>query len=187
MWSKLFLKEPPVFTVLAVVLLVGFVMSREASFKEVLPASSFVSQNFVYVEVSGDALKPGVYQFNDGSTYLDVIKLTNGDDDDNSFNNSQWSQRLQSGEILVVDKKDRRIDILRNGWMSASKRMALAIPLHPDRMSSKDWTALPGIGDVLATRIGLDRQKNGDFGEFRQLKRVKGIGEKRIKSWESFF
>jgi DNA uptake protein ComE-like DNA-binding protein len=45
-------------------------------------------------------------------------------------------------------------------------------------MSRADWTALPGVGTVLAKRNENDRQKNGDFGRLGTLNRVPGIGKK---------
>ncbi len=71
--------------------------------------------------------------------------------------------------------------------MSAGKRIALSIPLHPDRMDLDDWSALPGIGAKLAARIETDRQKNGEFGTFENLARVKGIGQKSLSRWQKYF
>jgi competence protein ComEA len=63
----------------------------------------------------------------------------------------------------------------------------LGIRLHPDRMTREDWEVLPGIGPRLSERIEMDRQLNGDFGGYRRLERVRGIGQQRIKQWEEFF
>jgi competence protein ComEA len=71
--------------------------------------------------------------------------------------------------------------------MPAAQRMALRIPLHPDRMSAEDWEALAGIGPGLAKAIEMERQQNGDFGSLAGLQRVKGIGSKRLAAWENFF
>jgi competence protein ComEA len=54
-------------------------------------------------------------------------------------------------------------------------------------MTRDDWVALPGIGDVLADRIEIDRQINGDYGSVDALIRVKGIGKKRLEKWVDFF
>jgi competence protein ComEA len=72
-------------------------------------------------------------------------------------------------------------------WMPARQRLALGIPLHPDRMSRDDWQTLPGIGEKLAAQIELDRQKYGDFGSFEALDRVKGIGPAKLKALRPFF
>jgi competence protein ComEA len=71
--------------------------------------------------------------------------------------------------------------------MPARQRLALGIPLHPDRMSHADWVALPGIGVQLATRIEADRQKYGDFGRFEALERVKGIGPGKLRALRQYF
>nr|WP_283775430.1 helix-hairpin-helix domain-containing protein [Desulfuromonas sp. CSMB_57] len=54
-------------------------------------------------------------------------------------------------------------------------------------MTLRDWEALPGIGPKLAERIEEDRQKNGDFGVWSEVQRVKGIGPRRIEALEKYF
>jgi competence protein ComEA len=71
--------------------------------------------------------------------------------------------------------------------MPARQRLALGIPLHPDRMSRDDWQTLPGIGEKLAAQIEIDRQNYGDFGSFDALDRVKGIGPAKLKALRPFF
>ncbi|MCD6539141.1 MAG: helix-hairpin-helix domain-containing protein [Candidatus Omnitrophica bacterium] len=41
---------------------------------------------------------------------------------------------------------------------------------------------LPYIGEVLAKRIISYREKNGPFQSIEDLKKVKGIGEKKLKA-----
>lgn len=186
--AKLFSQAPPAFAVLALLILLGALLSREASTTEALPAFLPLDQGVVYVELIGDGLVSGVHQFNDGLTPRDVIKLTDPLLADNLAIDSDWLQPMRSGESFsFLIKKGQKITLLQRSWMSASHRMALAIPLHPDRMSRRDWKALPGIGDSLAERIENNRQKNGDFGCLEALARVKGIGEKRINRWKEFF
>jgi competence protein ComEA len=76
---------------------------------------------------------------------------------------------------------------IEQGWMPARQRLALGIPLHPDRMSRDDWQTLPGIGEKLAAQIEIDRQNYGDFGSFDALDRVKGIGPAKLKALRPFF
>jgi len=61
--------------------------------------------------------------------------------------------------------------------LTVREKILLGIPLDPDLMGYDEWRALPGIGPVLAHRIVDDRQKNGNFGSFRGVKRVYGIGD----------
>jgi competence protein ComEA len=178
---------PPVPVVLAAFVFLTVLLGRGASVMEDIP--SFLSQDakYVHVELTGCGLTPGVYQINDGFSLRDVIKLTIAAPDKISSSVEVYFEPVNDGAIYTIAKKDQKIKIVRRGWMSASKRIALNIPLHPDRMSRTDWVALPGIGDKLAERIHIDRQKNGDFGSLDALKRVKGIGQGRIDSWRIFF
>ena len=128
-----------------------------------------------------------MYQLNDGLSLFDVIKLTVFPANDFSLPADVPLGPAIDGAHYIVGKKQQKIEIVQRGWMSASQRIVLGIPLHPDRMSSSDWLALPGIGLKLADRIDRDRQKNGDFGSLAALNRVKGIGQKSIENWRIFF
>lgn len=189
MWAaKLFFQAPPALTVLAVLTFLGVLLGREASTTEDLPVFFPLKRGVVHVELIGDGLVTGVYQISDGLALQGVIKLTGRPLlAENLTTDLVWPQPLLGGESLRIVRKGQKITILQRGWMTASHRMALAIPLHPDRMSRTDWKALPGIGDVLAERIENNRQKNGDFGRMEALIRVKGIGKKRVDSWREFF
>ncbi len=187
MWNKAFLKAPPVLCVLVMVLFSSILLIREASNREGLPDFFPTRQNFVSVEIHGDGLAPGVYQFNDGFALSDVIKLTGLSAGGHLTNDPLLSLPLKNGEIFQLVKKGRRIESLHRGWMPASHRLAMAIPLHPDRMSASDWSVLPGVGSILAERIEKDRQENGDYGSLSALMRVKGIGKKRVDSWRKLF
>ena len=187
MRNKLFTKSPPALTVLAVLVLLTVLLSREASVTEALPAFLSNEQGLVSVQLAGVGIVSGVYQFNDALLLRDVIKLTVPSLTEKLSKDPTWSHPLRDGESFLFVKKGLQIEVLQQGWMPASHRMAMAIPLQPDRMSVHDWIALPGIGAVLADRIDNNRQKNGDYGSLNALMRVKGVGVKRIASWELFF
>jgi competence protein ComEA len=182
-----FSQAPPAFAVMALLIFLAVLLSREASTMEDLPAFLPLERGIVHVELLGDGLVPGAYQFYDGLTLRGVMKLTDTLSTENLTVDSDWLQPLRNGESFKLVRKGQKIKLLQRRWMSASHRMTLGIPLHPDRMSRTDWKALPGIGDVLADRIENNRHKNGDFGSLKALIRVKGIGEKRVDRWRKFF
>jgi competence protein ComEA len=187
MLTKLFLQAPPALSVLTVLIFLGVLLSREASMMEGLPVFLPSEQSIVHVEIAGDVLLPGVHQINDGMTLSDVIKLTDPLLVENMTGDPAWLKLLRNGESVRINRKDGEIEILQQGWMPASHRLAMEIPLHPDRMSQSDWTVLPGVGVVLADRIEKNRQKNGDYGNLNALMRVNGIGKKRVSGWRVFF
>jgi len=139
------------------------------------------------VELGSGFPEPSIHQFIDGIRCADVIKLTVGGRTTIGSDVNGLNAPVRSGEKISIDVKNDIIKGVRVSWMSAAKRIALGIPLHPDRMSLEDWQVLPGIGISLARKIEHDRQKNGEFGVFSALTRVQGIGERRLSSWNQYF
>ena len=151
------------------------------------PAFAFPEERKGFVGLQGAGLVPGVRQFSDDTRPGCANLLTGVLVGESQLNAPKHKFYARTGEKIVAVKKSRQINLFHDGWIPAAQRMALGIPLHPDRMTRDDWIALPGIGEVLADRLELDRQKNGEFGSLRALARVKGIGKKRIEKWVDFF
>jgi len=187
MQAKLYHQTPPALFVLAVFVFLFLLLSRESSIMDDFPAFLPLSDNYFYVELSGEIDSPGVYQINDGLLPADVIYLTNADVEDNFLRPLEWASPLQDGENIEIIEKEQKISSFRRDWMPASHRVSMGIPLHPDRMSFDDWQFLPGIGEALARRMELDRQEIGDFVSLEGLLRVKGVGLKSIERWRTFF
>jgi competence protein ComEA len=168
-------------------LILLFHRSRDAFPPEGPPA--FLLEDFSEIALYlGEGFStPGLHQFSDGTTLSRVIELTMPGTQVQFCQGSTLEEPLRSGELLEFFDKDRISSCLRRSWMPAGVRLALGIRLHPDRMTREDWEVLPGIGPRLSERIEMDRQLNGDFGGYRRLERVRGIGQQRINQWEEFF
>jgi len=180
-------RAPPVTLVLAVFFFLMLLMWRGTSGPEAPPFSFVPERDVLFVELRDLDQIPTVYQLNDGSLLCDVIKLTNRGPVSKDTVISGCLEPLCNGASYDIVEKERRISIVQRGWMPAGQRMALGVPLHPDRMDRSDWTALPGAGEKLAEKIHRDRQNNGDFGTLKALTRVNGIGPGKISRWEQFF
>ena len=185
--SRVFSQGPPAPVVLAASVFLAMLLMQRAPLMEELPLIFLYEPNYVHFELSGPGSSSGVYQLNDGLSVLDVIELTIFSSGHLSPSAESYVKLAINGARYGIAKKDQKIEIVQRGWMSAGKRIALGIALHPDRMSSSDWVALPGIGKKLAEKIHTDRQKNGEFGSLDALKRVKGVGPGRIANWRTFF
>jgi len=176
---------------LAVVLLfltAGIQYCRVALFmEEGSPAVSIDDSDKIWVELGEGFPEQGIHQLIDGSAPRSVIKVTLGERGPYPGIKKLLDRPLDSGEILCLRLKDTEIIKINRGWMSASQRMVLGIPLRTETMTAADWIALPGIGPKLAAAIELDRQKNGGFASFSDLERVPGIGPGRLAAWERFF
>ncbi len=142
---------------------------------------------YVAVELGRGFRDRSIHQFIDGTPLSHVMKLTDRPVARPDLVARALAKELLPGQRVDLVIKNGHIEGLTVSWMSAAKRIAVGIPLHPDRMSQSDWQVLPGIGKKMARRIEQDRQKYGDFGTFGNLRRVSGIGEKRLTSWNQYF
>jgi len=55
-------------------------------------------------------------------------------------------------------------------------------PINVNQASSKDLESIPGIGEVIARRVVDYRNQFGSFEDLEDLKKVKGIGGKKIEA-----
>jgi len=151
-----------------------------------LPAAA-VSTIPVAIQCLPEAKASKIYRFPSDSRVMDAINLTLGATLPVAPTAPCYRRRLEAGMSLVLLVQHSEIKKISMGWMPAGQRVALGVPLHPDRMTEADWQVLRGVGPALAQRIEMNRQKYGDFGTLTQLQRVKGIGAKRIRRWRKFF
>jgi competence protein ComEA len=183
--------RPPRGTTLSVVLLlVGLLvaMGRGLFSSGGEPPAFFVEPPPGFLVLLGPGFpRPGVHQFLDGTAPASVIDMTGLVPASRLADDPQLNSPLLSGEALDVICAGTQVTEIKRYWMPAGQRVTLGIPLHPDRMSREDWEVLPGIGPKLALAIDLDRQQNGDFGSIEGLRRVRGVGPKRVEEWRSFF
>ena len=173
---------------ISLLLLILIVNISRVSFQQEAD-TAFLSKNpdMVQVQLGNGFPEQSIHQYIDGSRWHNVIKMTG----------RQISSALKAPERLQRPvKTGEKIDLVLQGglvagfnlsWMPAAKRVALGIPLHPDRMTEADWQVLPGIGAQTAQMIERDRQKNGDFGSVATLSRVPGLGKKRLSAWNQYF
>jgi competence protein ComEA len=68
--------------------------------------------------------------------------------------------------------------VARSGAPSAGRPQA---KLDLNHATAADFERLPGIGPVLAKSLWEDRERHGPFRTVEDLKRVKGIGAKRLE------
>ena len=167
-------------------LLFGLDWSRSLPRSHEVPPAPVISMPYV-LDLDFGFADPGVHQFSDAQTPRSVIQMTHLPLTSGLRDDPCLDVPLASGAALDIRLNNATVQDVVVFWMPAGERMALGIPLHPDRMARQDWEDLPGIGPALAQRIDLDRQKNGDFVSLQTLIRVPGVGEKRLAAWKDYF
>ena len=63
----------------------------------------------------------------------------------------------------------------------APPRRSVTFPIDLNTAAREDLLELPGIGDKLAERIVAYRKSHGAFRNVEELRKVKGIGKKRME------
>jgi len=175
----------PLLLVVTALMLLTFV-SREA--RVTGDPASFLRTGAVVVQLGHGFMREGyVRQINDDRGWLGVIELTGLPLSEPCRRSIASYSRPESGARIDLVVQNGVVEGFFVAWMPAAQRVALGIPLHPDRMQGADWEVLPGIGPKLAARIDQDRQENGDFGSLQGLLRVSGIGQKRLNDWMPYF
>ena len=83
---------------------------------------------------------------------------------------------IKTGSKITINK-DGSAQI---GRMSGEKHIVFFIPLDINMAAAQDFEALPGIGPKLAKKIVETRERLGGFKTIDDLKKVKGIGDKKF-------
>jgi len=168
------------FPLLLFALLAILFTSRPTHHTDEPPAFFVTDPPGLQLALVGDWSKAGIHQFFDDPAKECVTILTKRECEVIFDEGKQYV----SGDLL---RRDSVSGVRQVGWIPAAQRMALQIPLHPDRMKTDDWPALNGIGKSLANAIENDRQYNGDFVSVDTLLRVRGIGQRRLEKIRRFF
>ncbi|MFT3916178.1 MAG: helix-hairpin-helix domain-containing protein [Anaeromyxobacteraceae bacterium] len=65
--------------------------------------------------------------------------------------------------------------------LAQDERLALGLPVDPNRAGVRELADLPGLSPALARAIVEDRERNGPFARPEELLRVRGIGRVRLE------
>ena len=64
--------------------------------------------------------------------------------------------------------------------LASDERLALGLPVDPNRASARELALVPGLSRRLADEVVSDRERNGPFPDVDSLERVRGVGPKRL-------
>ncbi|MFQ6133164.1 MAG: ComEA family DNA-binding protein [Armatimonadota bacterium] len=129
------------------------------------------------VYVSGQVLRPGLYELPQGARAGDAVAAAGGYTAAADVERINLAAPLQDGDQVHIPARQ----------MAASPDAAGAVaPARAGRVSINHGTfeelqRLPGVGPEIARRIVEYRQSHGYFRSLEQLKEVSGIGDKKLE------
>ncbi len=159
----------------------------------------------VVVEVLGEVRSPGVCLFENPPTLREAINRAGGLKETARFDILSSTEILETGTLITVTRefsqpappgpftKEKQRETKQPGIkikisrMAANKLLVFSIPLDLNRVSEEDLCLIPGIGESLAQEIIAYRDRRKGFRSVRDLRNVKGIGEKKYRNLEGFF
>ena len=139
------------------------------------------------IEVSGAVKNPGIYTFDVFPTAFLVIQSIYGDlIDEHCFSSDSKGDTLDTGMNIELYGWEAECPLFIITPMSYRKRLVLGIPIKLNQTSSYELDMIPGISHGLAKRIVEFRESHGPFKTWNDLKRVKGIGPKKIEAFKFY-
>jgi len=188
---KLFSKDQ---TVVALILgLAIFFIGLSRPFHPFLPIfkssgnSPTTRPDYQYViEVEGDVKNAGIYIFDKPPTAYQAIQSAGGPISKHRLLFHMPDDTLDTGTRLELGGVTGDCAELIITSISSGKRLVLGIPIELNKAGVEDLAIIPGISHGLAQRIVEFRELNGPFKTYNELRRVKGIGPKKIESFRSY-
>ena len=124
--------------------------------------------SFIYVDIDGAVINPGVYELTEGSRVIDAINLAGG------LSDNAFTQNLNKARILVDGEK---IYIYQEGEIEIIESDDKVGLININTASIDSLMSLPGIGEVYAKRI-IDYRNKKKFSSIEEIKNIEGIGDK---------
>ena len=127
----------------------------------------------VYVYITGEIIKPGIYIMNSGDRITDVINKAGGFTLNADAFSINLSEKIKDEQHINITKKN--IENVATNVIKQSSIVGGKININIASEKELD-DFLPGIGQIMAGSIVNYRNKNGKFKSIDELTKVDGIG-----------
>lgn len=140
-----------------------------------------VSKEYIFVDIDGQVMKPGVYMFESGDRVNDAIAMAGGLMDTAYTKNLNKARKLSDGEKIYIPSEDEA-EISSESFDGADSRGSSNNYglININTASVNELMSLPGIGQAYAQRI-IDYRSSSPFSAIEEIKNVSGIGEKTFE------
>lgn len=174
--------------VAAVMVLLLVIRGRHNGEQPVVSAFFRVPQPTAWVQVRGAAKYRGTYPLFDNNMTVAVIKMS---EPVCGLKGTQLSDtglpENQRGFLVTIHCPSAGgAGYTTVAPLPPGQCLTLGIPFSLSHASLGELDLVPGIGPVLAERIVVYRQKNGDFRRIEELMQVKGIADKKLEKLKQY-
>ena len=134
-----------------------------------------------YVDIKGEVLRPGVYEFSCESRMQEVIKKAGGFTEEADETKINLAQKITDQMQIIVPNVNSEKGSSTNTSVSNSKQGTINI----NTATLEELQTIKGIGKKKAEAILQYRKEHGAFRTKEDLLQVKGIGKKALEAIES--
>ena len=133
----------------------------------------------VYIDISGEVKKPGVYTFDEVPRIVEVVERAGGFTKKADVTSVNQAQTIEDGTKLVIqskeERKQKKADKKKSGADTSDSDEEGKINLNT--ATKEQLMTLSGIGEARALEILSYREKNGNFSKPEELMNISGIKE----------
>lgn len=142
------------------------------------------SEKTVICDVSGEIKNSKVCELKKGSRVEDAINYCGGLTEKADISGINRAKIIQDGEKIIIPKKGEKIFSQTSETAedsSFSKTGKESSKININTASNEELQNVTGIGPATADKIVKYRKEKGLFRNLAELKKVKGIGDKKYK------
>ncbi|HNZ83549.1 MAG: DUF655 domain-containing protein [Sedimentibacter sp.] len=121
---------------------------------------------YIYVDMDGAVVNPGVYGLIEGSRVIDAINMAGGLTEKAFTQNLNKARKLVDGEKIFINEEGEAADVFIDDKL-----------ININTASEDSLMSLPGIGEVYAKRI-IEYRNAKRFNSIEEIKNIQGIGDK---------
>jgi len=147
-----------------------------------VPSSEAVSTS-ILVHISGAVRTEGVFKLKPGSRMLDAIKIAGGFNSDADLSQINLAQEVKDGAKILIPLRTARAPDSLDGRALGQNQPVL---ININTAGEEELKKIPGVGEVTAGKIIDFRQRMGGFAAIEDLKKVGGIGDKKLERMKPF-
>lgn len=144
--------------------------------------TSRTEETKIKVHITGETIKNGIIEINEGARISDVIDAAGGSTEEADLNRINLAYKVEDGQKIYIpninDKNEETeyiTDESGDGVVMSEENKNKKININ--KATQTELETLSGIGPSTALKIINYREQNGKFSTIEDLKNVSGIGE----------
>lgn len=152
------------------------------------------SSGKLYVDISGEVERPGVYEVSEGTRLFEVIEQAGGLTDEADIDSLNRAETVADGQKILIAAKGENSSGSQGTQSGSGTNSGSGTgsgttndgKVNINTAESAELQTIPGIGPSKAARIIEYRQSNGNFSSIEDIQNVSGIGSKTFESIKDY-